>query len=117
MQNVREVPFPDHIPPRQECCVPGCNKSWPYRPENFGCDLICRQHLKMSPPSLLRRWKAVKRAYAGQRRRMPQNRDYSRITRMEKLLDKFWERIIANATPGEKPAGMEAILDEMGVRG
>ena len=102
---------------RIHCCIAGCRRSW----KDDGCrgEIMCGRHWKMG--SLLLRIRS-KRLRADIRRleRKPDFRhtvaDRERLRRLYDLHTLVFQRIKRAASgSAEKPAGLDAVLAEIGV--
>ena len=100
---------------RITCCVPGCQRS--FKGDGKHREVMCGKCFRMAPPALRQDWKLKRRAYFGQRRRRPENRDELELRRLIFELDNLWELIKAEAAAGKnRPDGLDGFLEEMGMR-
>ncbi|MEM7303381.1 MAG: hypothetical protein AAF468_20060 [Pseudomonadota bacterium] len=103
-------------PGRIPCINPKCRRTAPQEKYEPGTEFICGKCFKLVNPdlksryhSLKKRWKQVKRLAA--KRGTPDHEP----RRLWWQIDVNWSKIKAEFTDPEKPEGLSAFLDEVGM--
>ena len=97
--------------PRIGCVVPGCRRT--FKDEGQHAEVMCGKHWRMAPIRLRNRNKKLHAAYRSAHRW----EDWQRCQRIAAVELIVWDAIKASVIgTGEKPAGLDAALDEVGLR-
>lgn len=108
----------DRIP----CLNPPCRRTAPADKYEPGDEIVCGKCWKLLPPRLTARYKALKRRDRRLDRLALKGRHQSRGPQWERVTSLFtaaqgrnWAAIRACFLQPEKPVGLEAFLDEVGL--
>ena len=96
-------------PGRISCCIDGCGRSWP--DDGQAGVIICQRHWRQGPAELRNR---IKKAGSGIRKAERRHR-YRAAWYLRYKHDRLLFRLIAAVRGEDRPAGVDAFLEEMGL--